>query len=78
MNHQSYMERQGYYTQFMPDSKTIMAADLEDRVPLVGLIDCHIKKEEVHLRIRSDRKRNGLPRPFSIQRLWEERDQIRP
>ena len=76
MNHQTYMERQGYYFQFTPDSQTIMAADLKDRVPLVGLSDCHVKKEEVHLRIRKDRERNGRPQPFSIRKLWEERDRV--
>ena len=78
MNHQSYMERQGYYAEFTPDRRTMMAADLEDRVPLAGLFDCHVKKEEVPLRIREDRKRNGLPQPFSIWKLWEERDQLGP
>lgn len=73
MNHQSYIQRQGYYAEFMPDSKTIMAADLEDRVRLAGLMDCHVKKEEVHFRIR---QRNPLPRPFSLRRLWEERDRV--
>ncbi|KAL8796992.1 MAG: hypothetical protein Q9195_000763 [Heterodermia aff. obscurata] len=76
MNHQVYIERQGYYAEFMPDSKTIMGADLEDRVPLAGLMDCHVKKEEAHLRIRIDRKNSGVLEPFSIQRLWEERDRV--
>ena len=76
MNHQSYMERQGYYAGFEPDRKTIMGADLEDRVPLAGLMDCHVKKEEVHLRIRDERKRNGFPQPFSIRKLWEEHEQV--
>ena len=76
MKHQTYMERQGYYFQFTPDSRTIMAADLEGRVPLAGLTDCHVKKEEIHLRIRQDRARNGGPQPFSIRKLWEQRDRV--
>ena len=65
------MERQGYYGEFIPDTKTIMGVDLEARVPLAGLSDCHVKKEEV-LRIKD---RNYLPRPFSLRKLWEEWEQ---
>lgn len=71
MNHQAYIERQGYYTEFVPDRKTLMAQDLEERVPLAGMIDCRIDKTEVPLRIRNRRKERGLPEPFSIRAQWE-------
>ena len=73
MNSQAYIERQGYYTEFVPDRKNIMAEDLENRVPLEGLFDCRIKKEEVHLRIRNRRKEKGLPNVFSLKALWDNR-----
>ena len=75
MNHQAYIERQGYYTEFVPDRKTLMAQDLEDRVPLAGMVDCRIDKTEVSLRIRNWRKERGLPEPFSIRAQWEKRHQ---
>lgn len=73
MNHQAYIERQGYYASFIPNRKTIMAEDLENRVPLAGLIDCRINKEEVPLRLRNKRQEKGLSEPFSIRALWEKR-----
>ena len=73
MNHRAYIERQGYYTGFVPDRKTIMAADLEDRAPLSGLIDCWIKKSEVPLRIRNSQKERGLLEPYSLRSLWNKR-----
>ena len=73
MNSQAYIERQGYYAEFVPDRKNIMAEDLEDRVPLEGLFDCRIKKEELPLRIRNKRKERGLPKVFSLKALWDSR-----
>lgn len=78
MNHQAYIERQGYYTEFVPDRKTLMAQDLEDRVPLAGMVDCRIDKAEVSLRIRNWRKERGLPEPFSIRAQWEKRHPPEP
>ena len=71
MNHQAYIEQQGYYTNFVPDRKIRMAEDLEGRVPLYGLIDCQTKKHEVPLRIRNKRREKGLLQPFSIRALWD-------
>ena len=73
MNSQAYIERQGYYTDFVPDRKSIMAEDLEGRVPLEGLFDCRIKKEEVPLRIRNKRKEKGIREVFSLKALWDNR-----
>ena len=73
MNSQAYIERQGYYTDFVPDRRSIMAEDLEGRVPLEGLFDCRIKKEEVHLRIRNKRKEKDFPNVFSLKALWDNR-----
>ena len=73
MNHRAYIERQGYYTDFVPNRKTIMAGDLESRVPLQGLFDCHVKKDEVSLRSRNKRKDRDLHGPFSLSALWSNR-----
>ncbi|KAG6991232.1 hypothetical protein G7Y79_00054g088610 [Physcia stellaris] len=78
MNHQAYIERQGYYTEFVPDRKTLMAKDFEDRVPLAGMVECRIDKAEVPLRIRTRRKERGLPEPFSIRAQWEKRHPPEP
>lgn len=78
MNHQLYIERQGYYTEFVPDRKTLMAQDFENRVPLAGMVDCRIDKVEVPLRIRNRRKERGLPEPFSIRAQWEKRHPPEP
>ena len=72
-NHQAYIERQGYYANFVPDRKTIMAQDLEGRVPLEGLFDCRINKQEVPLRMRNNRKAKGPPESFSLKALWDSR-----
>ena len=72
-NHQAYIERQGYYGPFTPNKKTLMAEDLEGRVPLEGLIDCQVAKPEVPLRIRSRRVEKGTLKPFSLKALYEEK-----
>ncbi|KAL8703488.1 MAG: hypothetical protein Q9201_003331 [Fulgogasparrea decipioides] len=70
LNHQAYIERQGYYAGFNPDMKTIMAADLKDRVPLEGLADCRLNKGEVPLRQRLLKKERARPKP-TLMELWE-------
>lgn len=72
MNHQAYIERQGYYGPFMTNKKTVMAQDLDGRVPLQGLLDCHMGKPEVPLRIRIKRTEQGTLLPFSLRALYEE------
>lgn len=73
MNHQAYIERQGYYGRFNIVNRSVMAEDLEPRVPLVGLVELQVNKEEVPLRIRRKRAESGstatLPR---LRDLWEE------
>jgi len=71
MNHQAYIERQGYYGPFITNKKTVMAQDLDGRVPLQGLLDCHIGKTEVPLRIRIKRTEQGTFVPFSLKALYE-------
>ena len=73
MNHQAYIERQGYYGPFTPNRKTIMAEDLDGRVPLEGLIDCQVGKAEVPLRIRIKWTEKGTLVPFSLKALYEEK-----
>ena len=72
MNHQAYIERQGYYGPFTPNKKTIMAQDLAGRVPLEGILDCDITQPEVPLRIRIKWTNNGKFTPFSLKALYEE------
>ncbi|KAL8850613.1 MAG: hypothetical protein Q9221_004483 [Calogaya cf. arnoldii] len=69
-NHQAYIERQAYYAGFNPDTKTIMAEDLKDRVPLEGFLDCDLNKRDVPLRIRLKRKEQNRSQ-VSLKELWE-------
>ena len=72
LNHQAYIERQAYYGSFNPDTRSIMAEDLESRVPLKGLADCKLGKEEVPLRIRQKRKEKDAEREWvGLKGLWE-------
>ncbi|MCJ1301284.1 hypothetical protein MMC08_004083 [Hypocenomyce scalaris] len=72
LNHQAYIERQAYYGPFNPDSRSIMAEDLEHRVPLKGLADCKMGKEEIPLRIRQKRKEREAEREWvGLKGLWE-------
>ncbi|KAL8964682.1 MAG: hypothetical protein Q9183_004282, partial [Haloplaca sp. 2 TL-2023] len=69
INHQAYIERQGYYAGFKPDMRTIMAADLMGRVPLEGLVDCRLNKADVPLRQRLQKKdRRPVP---TLRELWD-------
>ena len=72
INHQAYMERQGYYGAFRPNTKTIMAEDLEYRVPLAGMVDVSLSKEEVPLRIRKRKQEKHAQRRTSLREMWEE------
>lgn len=72
-NHQAYIERQGYYGPFIANKKSIMAQDLEGRVPLDGLLDCQLSKTEVPLRTRIKRTEKGTLAPFSLKALYEEK-----
>jgi len=74
MNHQAYIERQGYYGPFIINRKTVMAQDLDRRVPLEGLLDCQAGKPEVPLRIRIKRTEQGTLVPFSLRALYEEKN----
>ncbi|KAA6415538.1 MAG: hypothetical protein FRX48_00254 [Lasallia pustulata] len=72
LNHQAYIERQAYYGPFIPDMRSIMAEDLESRVPLKGMADCKLGKEEVPLRIRQRRKERDAERAWvGLKGLWE-------
>ena len=71
-NHQAYIKRQGYYGGFRPNTKTIMAEDLEYRVPLAGMVDVSLSKEEVPLRIRKRKQEKQAQRRTSLREMWEE------
>lgn len=54
------------------DTSTIMADDLQDRVPLEGMSDCQLKKPEVALWVKDMKKdRLGKKRP-TLRQMWEE------
>lgn len=71
-NHEGYIERQGYYGGFNPDTSTMMAEDLEGRVPLEGMVDCQIRKEEVPSRIMARWREKAEQKKVTLRELWEE------
>lgn len=71
-NHHEYIERQGYYGGFNVDTSSIMAEDLQNRVPLEGMADCQLKKPEVALWVKDMKKdKLGKQRP-TLRQMWEE------
>lgn len=72
-NHQDYTKRQAYYGGFKVDTSSIMAEDLEGRVPLEGMVDCAINKPEVPLWVRDMRRdKNEKVGMRSLRKIWEE------
>lgn len=72
-NHQEYIKRQAYYGGFKLDTSSIMAEDLEGRVPLEGMVDCAINKPEVPLWVRDMRRdKNEKVGMGSLRKIWEE------
>lgn len=72
-NHQEYIKRQAYYGGFKVDTSSIMAEDLEGRVPLEGMVDCAINKPEVPLWVRDMRRdKNEKVGMGSLRKIWEE------
>lgn len=72
LDHQSYIEQQGYYGNFNPDTRSVMAGDLADRVPLQGLLDCHVAREEAPFRVVAkwkDRARQIRP---TLMEMWKQ------
>lgn len=77
-NHQEYIKRQAYYGGFKVDTSSIMAEDLEGRVPLEGMVDCVINRPEVPLWVRDMRRdKNEKVGMGSLRKLWEEGRRIR-
>ena len=73
LNHASYIARQGYYSRYQPRFKTVMAADLQHRVPLEGMADLRIGKEEIPLRVRQKNEERERERArMTLRDLWEE------
>ncbi|KAL9033868.1 MAG: hypothetical protein Q9214_007305, partial [Letrouitia sp. 1 TL-2023] len=50
----------GYFGPFSVDKRHVMADDLEKRVPLEGLIDCQLLKQQAPLRMRLKREKEPL------------------
>ena len=70
LNHQKYIERQHYYGGFRLNLRSMMADDLDGRVPSQGMADCHINREEKQLRLRLDK---GEERKVtSLGEMWRE------
>ena len=49
-----------------------MAEDLEDRVPLDGMVDVSLNKEEVPLRIRIKNQEKQVQKNIPLREMWEE------
>lgn len=77
LNHQSLIQRQHYYSSFEPDRYNIAFADLEKKVPMLGMADCQTQKKEVHLRLRmrraekEQREKRGQWKE-SLAQLWDQ------
>ena len=55
-----------------------MGDDLRERVPVVGMADCGLEKQEVPLRIRIKRRQEEGQRDWvGLGRLWEEGERER-
>lgn len=77
-NHQEYIKRQAYYGGFKVDTSSIMAEDLEGRVPLEGMVDCAINRPEVPLWVRDMRRdKSEKVGMGGLRKLWEEGRRIR-
>lgn len=72
LDHQAYIERQGYYGRFNVDKMSMMAEDLQDRVPLEGMMDCQLRKPEVPLWVRDMKKDKVTRSRPSLRQMWEE------
>ncbi len=70
-SHHAYIERQGYYGGFNLDKNSIMAEDLDGRVPLEGMLDCQISKPEVPLWVMSMKKDRLRKKRASLRQMWE-------
>lgn len=71
MDHGKYIERQGYYAGFNPDNKSMMAEDLEGRVPLAGLVDCQIRRTEAPARVVAKWREKAAQRTMTLKEIWE-------
>lgn len=71
MNHEAYIARQWYYGPFAVDKNTIMAVDLEGRVPLEGMLDCHVGKASIPWGARIRMNNRGAHKSFSLKELYE-------
>lgn len=80
MDHAAYIERQGYYGGFNPDTSSIMAEDLEARVPMHGLVDCQIRRAEAPARVVATWRERAAQQTMTLRELWEngkkEREEI--
>lgn len=76
-NHRDYIERQGYYGAFNPNKLTIMAEDLQGRVPVEAMIDCQLSKPEVPLWVKNMKNDRVTRKRLSLRQLWEEGKQAR-
>ena len=78
LDHYAYIQRQHYYGHFPLDLKSLMAEDLHGRVPVNGMADCELGKQEVPFRIRAKRREEEDRRVWtSLGRLWEQGERAR-
>ena len=77
LSHKAYIARQGYYECFDPAKQTVMAEDLEKRVPMVGLRDLSWAKPELPLRLRVGRGGKRAVGVEGLGVLWRGRWGVR-
>lgn len=54
------------------DTSTIMAEDLQDRVPLEGMADCQLNKPGVALWVKDMKKDRLGKKRTTLRQMWEE------
>lgn len=53
------------------DTSTIMAEDLQGRVPLEGMADCQLQKPEVALWVKDMKKYKLGKKRSTLRQMWE-------
>ena len=74
LNHHAYVQRQHYYGPFNLELRSLMASDLKGRVPVEGMRDCELGRQERVLRVRLkrwEREKDGGKGRGGLREIWE-------
>ena len=71
MNHHSYVQRQYYYDGWRLEERTLMADDLQGRVPVEGFREFDTGKGERALRVRLMRREREEGKRVALREMWE-------